>query len=82
MDTLEVPKAVILNIEVMSSELQITSTASCAFLFIDLQPVFTDRFNDTEFKPQTERALAFARSAVSPEKIVHIRYSFASPDLT
>jgi nicotinamidase-related amidase len=56
--------------------LQIPSTSTCAFLFIDLQPVFTDRFNGTAFQTQTECALAAARAAVTPDKIVHLRANY------
>lgn len=56
--------------------LQITSKSTCAFLFIDLQPLFTDRFNETVFVSQTENALKFARSVISSEKIVHLRANY------
>mmetsp|Transcript_17795 Transcript_17795/g.29747 ORF Transcript_17795/g.29747 Transcript_17795/m.29747 type:complete len:190 (-) Transcript_17795:139-708(-) len=58
------------------SKLQIASTSTCAILFIDLQPVFTDRFNDSPFKQQIESALAFARSVLPPERIVHLRANY------
>ena len=58
------------------SEIIITSPLSCAFLFIDLQPLFTDRFNNTEFQQQVERALEFARTTCPPERIVHLRADY------
>jgi nicotinamidase-related amidase len=57
--------------------LRIESWDTCAFLFIDLQPVFTDRFNETAFVGQTEDALAFARTALPPSRIVHIRANYS-----
>ncbi len=56
--------------------LQIVDTSKCAFLFIDLQPLFTDRFNGTEFVTLTEQALAFARSVTIADKIIHLRANY------
>ncbi len=56
--------------------LRIESPSKCAFLFIDLQPIFTDRFNDTVFQKQTEDAFAFARSVTSADKIIHLRANY------
>jgi nicotinamidase-related amidase len=51
-------------------------TQKAAFLFIDLQPLFTNLVPDQQFQDNIVKALAWARHAVPRERIVHIRANY------
>ena len=59
------------------ADIRVSSTIeNVAFLFIDLQPVFTAKYDNTEFQTNIETALCYARKRVSPNKIVHVRANY------
>lgn len=54
-----------------------SSMTACAFLFIDLQPLFARKFDDSQFALNIAELLSFARSVVPASNIVHLRANYA-----
>lgn len=57
--------------------LNVNNLNDVAFLFIDLQPIFTDG-TDPIFETKIVDTLKYARSILPPERIIHIRANYAN----
>jgi hypothetical protein len=56
--------------------LQINKVSATAFIFIDLQPIFTDGVSDVSFEKAIVEGLEYARSVFPASHIIHLRADY------
>ena len=47
-----------------------------ALVLVDLQPVFTDRFNGTLFEERVKQTIEYARAVLPAKRIIHLRANY------